>query len=381
MTVTINGTTGIDKIQDGSIVTADFASSVPLGTKNLIINGAMQIAQRATSATGLTGAGYHTVDRFHMQIASLGTWTQTLDTNVPTGQGFTHSLKMQCTTADASPASSDVLNMNYRLEGQELQHLKKGTSNAESVTISFWVKSNKTGTYTLEIVDGDNSRQVSKAYTIDTADTWEKKTVTFDGDTTGALDNDNNTSLTVAFWLATGSDKTSGTFSNGTWASTVNGNRVSSSQVNLADSTSNYINITGVQMEIGDTATPFEHRPYHMELTRCQRYYVKWLLPTNTGGGVATWGVAVNTTMTDAYVILPTSMRTISPSLTVNSMQYYVASSGASSSTGTWSVAYTTNDKVIVIRYTHGGTAFTQGASVAFVGNGTTGYLALDGEL
>ena len=286
MSLLLNGTDGVT-FNDGS---EQWAAASPIGPKNLIINGDMRIAQRGTSQTSITSSGYYTVDRWYMVNDATGTWTQTQDTDVPTGQGFATSVKLACTTADASLSASDGLQIHTRLEGQNLQHLKKGTSSAEKLTVSFWVKSNKTGTYIYELYDQDNARQVSKSYTIDTADTWEKKTITIDSDTTGAFDNDNNLSLYSTFWLAAGSDKSSGTL-NTSWASSVTANRVVG-QVNLADSTSNYINITGVQLEVGDTATPFEHRPYDMELVRCQRYYEKsWNVgvsvpSTDTGGAV-----------------------------------------------------------------------------------------------
>jgi hypothetical protein len=251
--------------------TQTLATQNSLGVRNLIINGDMRIAQRGTSSTGLTTSGYNTVDRWTSRIGSAGTWTETQDTNVPSGQGFSNSFKLQCTTANASLSAGALMILQYRLEGQNLQHLKKGTSNAESVTLSFWIKSNKTGTYVVDLYDTDNTRTISKSYTIDTADTWEKKTLTYEGDTTGTLDNDNSRSMDINMWLAAGSDYSSGTLST-SWKAAVQTDRVVG-QVNLADSTSNYINITGVQLEVGTEATPFEHRPYDMELARCQRYY------------------------------------------------------------------------------------------------------------
>ena len=232
------------------------------------------MAQRATSASSVTSASYNTVDRWQNYISSLGTWTISQDTTVPTGQGFAKSLKYDCTTADASPASNDVNILIQRFEGQNLQYLKKGTSSAESLTLSFWVRSNKTGTYTCEIYDGDNTRYIGKTYSISSADTWEKKTITFDGDTTGALDNDNANSLNVHFWLGAGSDFTGGTFNNGTWGAGGNNTRVSSSQVNLADSTSNEWYVTGVQLEAGTSASEFEFLPFDLNKRRCERYYM-----------------------------------------------------------------------------------------------------------
>ena len=169
--------------------------------RNIVINGDMQVSQRATSTASITGNGYHTIDRFNTINTTLGTWTQSQDTDVPTGQGFATSLKMDNTTADASPSSGDYCIVRTKFEGQMLQYLKKGTSSAESTTLSFWVRSNKTGTYIAELYDADNTRSISKSYTISSADTWEKKTITYDGDTTGTLGNDNLLSLSINFWL------------------------------------------------------------------------------------------------------------------------------------------------------------------------------------
>ena len=251
--------------------------------RNIIINGGMDIAQRGTSASSITSTSYNTIDRFVTFINTLGTWTQSQSTDVPSGQGFSSSLKMDCTTADASPGSNDYLKIRQRIEGQNLQYLKKGTSSAESLTCSFWVKSNKTGTYICELYDGDNTRQISKSYTIDTANTWEKKTVTFAGDTTGAFDNDNGDSLRLSFWLGAGSNFTSGTL-NTSWNSVTAANRAVG-QVNLADSTSNEWYITGVQLEAGQTASEFEFLPPDINENRCLRYYEEYQ-GANTHGGL-----------------------------------------------------------------------------------------------
>jgi len=252
---------------------ADLAGSADAGGltgRNLIINGAMQVAQRSTSVTGITGTGYNTIDRWKTELSGLGTWTQSQSTDVPSGQGFAYSLKMDCTTADASPAAGDYLYMTTILEGQDVQHLKKGTSSAESVTLSFWVKSSKTGTHIAEIYDLDNLRHISKAYTVSTADTWEHKSLTFPGDTVDAFGNDNGASLILNMWMGAGSDRTSGTLATA-WQENDAADR-GVGQVNLADSTSNEWYITGVQLEVGEQATPFEHRSYGDEYNRCLRY-------------------------------------------------------------------------------------------------------------
>ena len=240
----------------------------------IIINGDMSVAQRSTSASS-SGSGYHCIDRMNI-FCGIGTHTFSQSTTVPTGQGFAKSFKVDCTTAEASPGASDVFIFGQKLEGQNLQSLKKGTSSSESTTFSFWVRSNKTGTYTCEIQDLDNTRQISKTYTINSADTWEKKVISFAGDTTGAFDNDNANSCQINWWIGAGSNFTSGTL-NTSWASTTNANRVSSSQVNIGDSTSNEWYITGLQWEVGEfdsTSIPsFPFESFDNNFQRCERYF------------------------------------------------------------------------------------------------------------
>ena len=261
-----------DAIGTGAITASKLNIGQIGGRRNLVINGAMQVAQRGTSATGITSFGYHTVDRFRFGAPPA---TFTMDQNTVTDlPGFTKSCKVTCTTA-GTPTASNSNNINTRIEGQNLQHLKKGTSDAESVTLSFWVKSNKTGTYTSEIYDNNNARHIAATYTIDAADTWEYKTITFAGDTTGAITNDSGGSFYVGWWVGAGSDFTDGTF-NTSWNNYVAANRISNAQVQLASDVDNYFEITGVQLEVGDTATPFEHRSYGEELALCQRYYQKY---------------------------------------------------------------------------------------------------------
>ena len=236
--------------------------------RNIIINGDMSQSQRSTSVSSLTSSStYQTIDRYATELGSNGTWTQSQSTDVPTGQGFAKSLKMDCT----STGSGGYLHITQRFEGQNLQYLKKGTSSAESSTLSFWVKSAKTGTYIAEFRDIDNTRNISKSYSISSADTWEKKTITFPGDTSGAFGNDNGSSLELNLWLAAGSSNTSGTLQTN-WGSQVAANRAVG-QVNLGDSTSNDWYITGIQLEAGTSASDFEFLPYDVNLRRCLRYY------------------------------------------------------------------------------------------------------------
>jgi hypothetical protein len=273
-------------------------SQSALSNRNLVINGAMTISQRGTSQTGITNDGYKKApDRFKVEANSAGTWTVSQSTNAP--DGFSNSYKFDCTTANASLSAGSSLRFVTRLEGQDLQHLKKGTSGAESITLSFWVRSAKTGTYIVQLKDQDNDRIYSQAYTISSADTWEHKVLTFAGDTTGAFDNDNVDSLRVFWWLAAGTNFSSGTLATD-WQANVNADRAVG-QVNLADSTSNDWYITGVQLEVGEQATPFEHEPYGVTLQKAQRYYSEIgsrgtarsgrLVLMNNNGTTGLWGI------------------------------------------------------------------------------------------
>jgi hypothetical protein len=275
--------------------------------KNLIINGAMQVAQRGTSTASITSDTYATTDRWRLLPSSQGTWTMSVENDAPTGSGFRKSTKVLCTTADASPGGADYVRLDQRIEGQNLQVVKKGTAAAEQLTISFWVKANVTGTYIVSLYDVDNNRVVSKSYTINASATWEYKTITFPADTTGAFDNDNEASLILIFRLGVGSNYSSGTLQT-TWATYSDANS-SVGQVNLASATNNYWQITGVQLEVGATATPFEFKPFAQDLEQCQRYFQRF----NGGYG---WVGAVGTSLNNGTIgaTLMTEMRTI-PSL------------------------------------------------------------------
>jgi hypothetical protein len=239
------------------------------GNKNIVINGAMNISQRSTSVTGNTAGGYLTCDRINF-VQNMGTWTVIQSSDAPSSEGFLNAYRIDCTTADTSVAATDYLAVQQKIEGQNLQTLRKGTSSAKSVTLSFFVKSNTTGNFVIELYDNDNARQISALYTISSANTWEKKTVTFAGDTSGAFDDDNAESLQINWWLGAGSNYASGTL-NTSWASATTANRAAGTQ-NLAASTDNDWAITGIQFEIGDVATAFEHEDFGTTLRKCKRY-------------------------------------------------------------------------------------------------------------
>jgi hypothetical protein len=294
--------------------------SNPVDFRNIVINGDMQIAQRSTSVASITTSGYYTLDRWYFFLGTLGTWTMSQSTDVPTGQGFANSLKLDCTTADASPAAGDLAYIATRFEGQNLQYLKKGTANALPLTASFWVKSTKTGTFIITIYDTDNTRNISKSYTVNTTNTWEFKTVTFAGDTTGTLGNDNGDSLAMWFWIGAGTNFTSGTLAT-SWASFSNAN-AAVGQVNAGDSTSNDFLITGVQLEAGEQASGFEFMPVDIDLFRCQRYYYLHVSRSGNFEPVAT-GFYYNSTDLTTFIYFPTNMRTEPTLVSGSGTDYY----------------------------------------------------------
>jgi hypothetical protein len=318
-----------------------------IGFRNIIINGDMSIAQRGTSVSGLGNgdSGYYTCDRWKLFESGAPTYefTQTQDTDVPSGQGFATSLKMDCTTADASLDTADLLRIMQVFEGQNLQYLKYGTSNASSLTASFWVKSSVTGDYSTHLyASGATNRIITSTFTINSANTWEKKIITFAGDTAQVISNDNQGRLLFTITLLAGTDYTS---TDGTSWGTYSGGKIAYGQTaNVASSTSNYINITGVQLEAGTTASDFEFLPHDVNLHRCQRYYQDY-----TGENIFVMGKAYGTSTSGLRQTFPlkVSMRA-SPTYTASS-----ESTGGSSTNFAFST--TNNTELVTFNLTASG--------------------------
>lgn len=319
-----SSTANLTLASDGSV-----SGGLPTAGRNLLYNSAMQVNQRGTSATGKSATGIYTADRWQLQLSSLGTWDVLTDTTGPSGTGLTNSLKVTVASggADASPAASDYAAICYRAEGQDLQRIKKGTSSAEQLTLSFWVKTSTTGTFVVTLEDYDNSRTVSKSYTVSAANTWEKKSITFPADTTGAFDNDYALSLQMYMWIGAGSNFTSGTL-NQSWATTnwTNGSGASG-QVNVGATAGNYWQVTGVQLEVGPVATAFEFKSYGQELRECQRYYYR-TGGENTYQNLAT-GKASSTILAQMITPFPVEMRTAPTSIDVATLSLYRMETGA----------------------------------------------------
>ena len=364
--------------ETGTVVTT---ASPSLGRRNLIINGAMQVAQRGTSFTGLGNASsQYLLDRFRFNENGDPTYefTATQDSNGP--DGFGSSLKIDITTADTSLGTNDTLRIRTLLEAQNLQSLAYGTSSASSVTLSFYVKSSTTGTYKVFIYSEDGDRSNAKAYTIDTADTWERKTLTFSGDASGTINNDTGRGFDIEFFLAAGTDWTSGTDPDGTWEGHTKANVAAGQTVNLASSTSNYWQITGVQLEVGDTATPFEHRSYGEELALCQRYYHRQ--GDNTvSNGYEGFGACAAYSTTSARMVysLPVQMRT-TPSFTYNG-SFQMTTGESINSSGAMSLADGGGNPVVCINIDSTSTLTKWYAYSVRSNNDIDAYFAFDAEL
>jgi len=292
------------------------------GRRNIVINGAMQVAQRATSATGVGASnGYFTVDRMYMLASTAGRLTMTQTADGPSG--FANCIKLDCTTADTSVAAGEYFVLAYHMEGQDLQQLKKGTSDAETVTVSFYVKGNASATYTCEFRDVENTRYSSQEFSVTTS--WNRVSLTFDGDTVGALSDDTTGRMYLYFWLHAGSTYAGGTHTSNAWHTT-DANRMSDSQTSIVDSTDRTFFITGLQFEVGSVATPFEHRSFGEELALAQRYYTVVAHGAASQDGTShpiSMGSQYGTDTLYSNLELPCDMRTTPTLEIVSATNYY----------------------------------------------------------
>jgi hypothetical protein len=272
-------------LADNAVTSDKLATNVAAGRKNLVMNGAMKIHQRGDK-TGVTTSPIYGLDRWTTNGSGFGTVSLKQVTDVPSGQGFANAQEVKVTTARTTSATSDHLIIGTRFEGQDLQMIKKGTSNAEKLTLSFWAKANAATTITAELFDNDNARHVSKTFSITTS--YQRFVYTFPADTTDAFDDDHNLSLYLFFWLSSDTDFTSGTLSE-TWIDQDNTKRVDTGGTTFMGTLNSSFTFTGVQLEIGEVSSPvFEHVPYGEELNLCKRYYEEIYNPsfqgTQTGG-------------------------------------------------------------------------------------------------
>ena len=264
-------------------------SQTALSNRNLIINGAMQVAQRSTSETNFTGSAFKTVDRVRSNLSGGGTFDQEQSTDVPSGEGFINSLKTTVNTVDSSIAAGDYYALEFPLEGQNVNSISGfGTSGAKNLTLSFFVKSSVTGDYSVSFQNGVFDTSYVSKYTISSANTWEKKTISITAKTDGTWVTTNAQGVRIWFSLGTGS-----TFSTSSEQTYQSGN-----YVNLTGTTQWISNagatfyITGVQLEVGDTATAFEHEDFGTTLIKCKRYYEHSYAYGTSAGTATTSGMS-----------------------------------------------------------------------------------------
>ena len=296
--------------------------------RNLVINGDMSIAQRGADINDVAHGGYCS-DRFRFHKANTGELVMNFDqvTDVPSSQGFTNSLKLSVGTAESATASNELVGIGQRIEAQNLQYLKYGTSSAETLTISFWVKSSVTGTYAAFMFQQDASsspdrRYYSKTFTIDSADTWEKKTIQITGNQDDTIANDNDIGLDFRIILSAGSGLTSG--SSGAWGSDTNS--AVGQTANFSGTSSATFFLTGVQIEAGTSASDFEFLPHDVNFRRCQRYYYVHATANQMVGTMWWYQSGINSTT----CFFPTEMRSAPSLTTTTGTNYYRVFTGGS---------------------------------------------------
>jgi len=344
--------------------------------KNLIINGAQIVNQRGSQTVSASATTQFGPDRFKLITSGLDNFVGTIaqDSDVPSGSGFANSLKITTTTAESAIDAPEYFYLNHTIEAQNLQQLAYGTSSAKEVTLSFWVKSTITGTFAVGLYKPDSTTHIHvKTYTINDASTWEYKTITFGANALsgGAIANDNGSGIEVAWHLAVGSNF-KGTDTSSGWASYSNASWGNGQGTDAVITTTNAtFQITGAQLEVGSTATDFEHpRSFGDELARCQRYYTR-LSEAYTQHGQICNGHYNGTSQFQGMVRFPVNMRA-SPSLSHtttssnnSSSAYYVAANEGSDYIDSFAF-YVSNSGTTLIYTTAGGSGTSgQGGNLA----------------
>ena len=282
------------------------------GRRNIVINGAMQVAQRGTSSTS---TGFQTCDRIQFLTNNTDNFAFTVSQSSTAPDGFSTSQKLDCTTAESSLDADELARFLYKVEGQDIQHFNYGSSASEEVTVSFYVRSNVTGVYTVEFrLNADGTSTITKQYTISSANTWERKILKLPTNTATSVDNDNTNGIELSFCVAAGSNFTTGSLGT-SWATTATSSRYAGQAANIMSSTDNEWYITGIQMEVGSQATPFEHRSFGEELALCQRYYERY---ETSGANYARFGLFQCTSTTTAFGAIDYKVSKRSASVTLD---------------------------------------------------------------
>jgi hypothetical protein len=352
-----------------------------LSNRNLIINGAMKVAQRGTSLSIAPAENGYSVDRFKIFTYAMdqlsGTFAQVSDAP----SGFASSLKWTTGTAESAVTDSEYHSIEYSIEAQDLQHLNYGSSDAKTITLSFWVKSSVADDFGLSVYKQDTTnRVINPTYTINSANTWEYKTITILGDTasSASIVNDTGIGLLISWGIGcgpvySGTPNTSwGNYSNPTWL----GSQTQSTVTTTSGAT---FQITGVQLEVGDTATPFEHRSYGDELAKCQRYY--YMLADGLNQSIPT-GSYYNANLITTTVQFPVTMRSAPTIDSPSGSEYYgLYSDDGFDGFSNFSSTGRSQTRGITLDAHNTGASGTTGFSGPMKTNNANAYVALDAEL
>ena len=352
------------------------ATQNALGVRNLIINGDMSIAQRGTSFTSLAGVSQYNLDRWETIGVNVGSGRYQIDQSTDTPTGFTYSQKISCTTAEASQDVNSQLYLEQQIEGLNSSYLNYYVVSPDTVTLSFWVKANLTGSYSVALKLSDNGSSITSSstriypttYSISSANTWEKKTITItlDNSTSEVKVVNNGFAVATQFWLGAGTSR-DGQATNA-WKGNANAS-APSDNLNLLGSTSNEWYITGVQLETGTTASDFEFLPVDVNLERCQRYYE--ILPVFEGFFVNVYA------STAAYGYQSfTKIKRANPSITVNGTTTLFSQGSAYSGTLSANNVYPHG-----VNFLFNGSGFSVGNSAHVNNNGGTKALEISSEL
>ena len=365
------------------------ASASPAVGRNMVINGAMNVAQRSASVTGLgAAAGYFTVDRWRLAVGdtSAGRLTMSQTADGPNGISA-NCLKLDCTTADTSIAAGEALVFQQQFEGQNLQRIGKGVVGAKQVTVSFYVKASAAFNFVLELKDNDNTRTCSKLFS--TTTDWVRKELTFPADVddgSSPFDDNNASSLNANFWIHAGSTYTGGTLNTAAFVNTTNADRAAGIS-SFFSSTNNNFFITGVQMEVGPVATEFEQEDISTTLKKCYRYFQKIAAASGAAYKRLGLGYTATTTSGDFTFPLETTLRdvpTLGTTGTAANYAIYHANTITASSVVPYIDTGTDQGTQSNMFFYSGtvGSGLTAGQAASLLSNNnTSAFLSVDAEL
>jgi hypothetical protein len=364
--------------QTGSVesyMRAQGTSSVFAGMRNRVINGAMVIDQRNVgTAFNNTTSGVYSADRWKTYGAQAAKFSIQQDSSANTVAGFANSLKVT-SLSSYSLVTSDQFDVYQLIEGYNVADLAWGTASAKAITLSFWTRSSLIGTFGGSVRNTAANRSYPFTYTISSADTWEYKTITIPGDTTGTWEKTTSTGIILLFGLGTHSGLSGPA---GAWAAANYVSATGATSVVGTNGATWYV--TGVQLEAGSTPTPFEYRQYGTELQLCQRYYFR-NTATTTFGAFSVYAPAVNGTDVYLPIQFPVTMR-ISPS-SLETANIQVLDGVTTYTGGTFTIDSVSNSpNYASVKYAHGSSVFSQYRTYGYRGNNNAGaYLAFSAEL